>query len=248
MNTFLKQGSSLLGAGIATACCLGVPVVLSSLGAVGLSFITYDAYLFPLFVGFIGFNAWLLYRSARTHASLAPFWLGLASSVTGAVALWLLVTGIRPMPWLLYLALATLVVASIWDFINGRRAASCSAELACATPQQPGTPSQQPGTPSQPARRAITGATLSAGAAVAFYAMYKSVRIFTPEASSNEIACWGINTCKGTTACSTAFNACTGQNACKGKGYLFVSAKACALKGGQPLAGSPADPARLRAR
>ncbi|MCI0518436.1 MAG: hypothetical protein L0Y45_11455, partial [Woeseiaceae bacterium] len=58
------------------------------------------------------------------------------------------------------------------------------------------------------------------------------------------IACYGINACKGQTACSTAHNACTGQNACKGQGWIYASAKECAAKGGVPLAGSPGDPAR----
>jgi len=51
--------------------------VIAAVGAVGLGFLTHDAYLFPIFVGFIGLSLWLLYRSARGHADLAAsFWLG----------------------------------------------------------------------------------------------------------------------------------------------------------------------------
>ncbi len=239
MKDLIKQFSGLIGAGVAAACCLGIPVVLASLGVVGLGFITYDAYLFPLFVGFIGFNLWLLYRSARTHQRLAPFWLGLVAGIAGAAALWLMVTGIRPMPWLVYTSLGVLVTGSLWDFVNGRRAAACGTGPACAAPASVA--------PVDPARRIITGAAMSAGAALAFYGMYKSVQAFAPVAGTNEIACWGINECKGQTSCTTAFNACTGQNECKGKGYIYVPAKDCAVRGGQPLAGSPADPAKGKA-
>ena len=71
MKDLLKQFGSLMGAGIAAACCLGVPLVLSTLGAVGLGFIVHDAYLLPLFVGFIVLSLWSLYRSARRLARLA---------------------------------------------------------------------------------------------------------------------------------------------------------------------------------
>ena len=93
-------------------------------------------------------------------------------------------------------------------------------------------------------RRVLTGSAVAIAAAGAFYAMYKSVTVFTPEAQAGEIACWGINECKGQSACTTAFNACTGQNQCKGKGFLNVAAKECYARGGVPLKGSEGDPAR----
>jgi hypothetical protein len=74
MKDLLKQFGSLIGAGVAAACCLGLPLVLSTLGAVGLGFIVHDAYLLPLFVGFIALSLRSLYRSARRHARLRPFW------------------------------------------------------------------------------------------------------------------------------------------------------------------------------
>ena len=231
MQNFIKQFSGLIGAAIAAACCLGFPVVLAALGAAGLSFIVHDAYLFPLFVGFVGFSLWMLYRSTRTHAQRVPFWVSVVGGVVGAAALWLMVTGIRPMPWLVYLGLGVLVLGSVWDFVIGRRGSAKSCAEDCSAP-------------TDPARRIVTGTAMSAGAAVAFYGMYKSVQAFTPTAAVGEIACWGINACKGTTACTTAFNACTSQNECKGKGYIYVPAKDCAERGGQALEGSPGDPAK----
>jgi mercuric ion transport protein len=38
MKELIKQFSRIVGAGIAAACCLGVPVVLAAVGAAGLGF------------------------------------------------------------------------------------------------------------------------------------------------------------------------------------------------------------------
>jgi mercuric ion transport protein len=237
MKAILKQSVGLLGAGIAAACCLGIPAVLAALGTVGLGFIVHDAYLFPLFVGFAGFSLWLLYRSARQHGRMVPFWLSLGGAVFGAAGLWFMVTGVFPQPWSVYVGLAILVAGSVWDYANGRRAPVC--EVAPEEPSselQPTTPNLQ--------RRAMTGAALSVAAAGAFYSLYKSVDVLVPQAEAGEVACWGINECKGTTACTTAFNACTSQNDCKGQGYIYVPEKQCYARGGELLTGSPGDPAK----
>jgi len=92
MKAFFEQFAGILGAGIAAACCLGLPVVLTAIGAVGLGFIIHDAYLFPLFVGFVGLSLWLLYRSAKVHQNMQPFWLSTAGGLVGAIALWLMGT------------------------------------------------------------------------------------------------------------------------------------------------------------
>ena len=235
MKAFFEQFAGIIGASVAAACCLGLPVVLTMLGAAGLGFLVHDAYLLPLFVGFVGFSLWMLYRSSRVHASLAPFWLSLVGGLIGGAALWLMVTGLYPMPWLVYVGLGILVTGSIWDVINGRRASVCATEVSEIPENKDNAVDVS--------RRVATGAALSAGAAVAFYGMYKSVDIFVQEAEADEIACWGINECKGATACTTAFNACTGQNECKGRGYIYVPEKECYAKGGVPLEGSEGDPA-----
>jgi mercuric ion transport protein len=235
MKDLLKQFSGMIGAGVAAACCLGISAVLAAVGAVGLGFLVHDAYLFPIFVGFVGFSLWLLYRSARDHGNLAPFWLAMTGSVFAAAGLWLLVTGIYPINWSVYAGLAVLVAGSVWDFVNSRRSEACATDV-CET-----TETKQP---VDVRRRAVSGAALSVAAAGAFYGMYKSVDWLAPKAAAGAIACYGINACKGQTACSTAQNACTGQNACKGQGWLNVSAKECSARGGVPLKGSPADPAR----
>jgi mercuric ion transport protein len=235
MNELIKQFSSLIGAGIAAACCLGIPVVLASVGAVGLGFLIQDAYLFPLFVGFSGLSLWLLFRSARRHGNLAPFWLSLAGALFGAGGLWLMVTGVLPLPWSVYLGFGVLLAGTAWDFVNGRRAAAVTTSV-----DAPELAAEEVNL----GKRATTGAAIAVAAAGAFYGMYKSVSTFVPEAEADEIACWGINSCKGQSACTTAFNACTGQNQCNGKGFLSVPVKECYTLGGVPLKGSEADPAR----
>jgi MerC mercury resistance protein len=236
MKELIKQFSGIIGAGIAAACCLGIPAVLTAVGAVGLGFLIHDAYLFPLFVGFITLTLWLLYRSAWSRGDLAPFWLGLAGGVLGSTGLWLLVTGLYPMPWSVYLGVATVLAGSVWDMVNTRRAAACAAAPVCETGPEEAETSSNMG------RRVARGAALSIAAAAAFYGLYKSVDALAPKAEEGGIACWGINACKGTTACTTAFNACNGQNECKGRGYLNVPEKECYAQGGVPLKGSEADP------
>ena len=72
MQDFMKQFSGLVGAAVAAACCLGISAVIAAVGAVGLGFLIHDAYLFPIFVGFIALSLWLLYRSARGHGTSRP--------------------------------------------------------------------------------------------------------------------------------------------------------------------------------
>jgi mercuric ion transport protein len=166
MKAIFKQIATLAGAAVAAACCLGVPAVLAALGTVGLGFIVHDAYLFPLYVGFAGLSLWLLYRSARGHHSLTPFWLSLTGAIVGGTGLWLMVTGIFSQPWSVYVGLLTLLAGSAWDFINGRREVAAACEVPVAHSQD---------VPRSAQRRVVTGAALSVAAAGAFYGMYKSV-------------------------------------------------------------------------
>ena len=229
MKSLLKQLSGLLGTAFAASCCLGLPLALSALSAAGLGFIAKDTYLFPVFVAFILLTLWLLYRSSKKNNNTKAFWLGLVGGLVASVAMWFVMTGIKPvlLP-AVYLGIGLLLLATLWDFIKGRNQGACKTDA----------PKEQVDL----SRRAINGAALSIAAAGAFYGMYKSVDIYGPKAQVGDIACYGINNCKGKTACSTANNSCTGMNSCKGKGWLNVSASECKSRGGQPLKGSPADP------
>jgi len=62
---------------------------------------------------------------------LDPFWVALAGGLAGIVGLWLVVTGFYAKSWPVYAGLTVLVAASVWDAVNGRRAA-----IAGETPQE----------------------------------------------------------------------------------------------------------------
>ena len=223
----------------ASAACFGAPVLVSAATAIGATALTEHATLYPIFVGAIALSLWQLYRSTRERGKLAPFLLGLAGGATAAVFLWLMVTGIVPLPGVaLYGALGVLIAGSLWE-MTGRFTEVCVTKIRREMAREKKI---------IPIGRKVTnGTAISLAAAAAFYEMYKSVEAFAPRAEAAQIACFGINGCKGTTACATAWNACPGQNSCKGKGFLNTLAKECADKGGVPLKGSPADPANKAA-
>jgi hypothetical protein len=232
-----QQVGGIAGAIAASAACFGAPALVSTLTAVGATTLTeptLHAIFYPLFVGSIAFSLWRLHCSTRSREKLAPFLLGLAGGATAAVFLWLMVTGIVPLPgWALFAALAVLMAGSLWE-IGARYLEVCIVKVRREMTQRK--------TPQPRNRRLANGTALGIAAAAAFYGMYRSVETFAPRAESGEIACYGINGCKGQTACATAHNACAAQNTCKGKGFLYATAKECAAQGGAPLRDSPADP------
>jgi len=206
MKENVKQIGGLFGAGIAAACCLGIPVVVGAVGAVGLGFLIYDPYLFPLFVGFAALNLWGLYRSARAHGNLAPFWTGLGGGIVASAGLWLLVTGYSPTGIPVYAGVGVLVAGSIWGGVNARKAAACATGPVCESPQTPEG--------IDTSKRLATGAALSIAAAATMYGMYKSVEAFSPAAAPSSSAetekCFGVAKA-GQNDCSTAKHACNGQ-------------------------------------
>jgi len=204
VKELMKQLSGVVGAGVAAACCLGVPVVLAAVGAAGLGFLINDAYLVPIFGAFVALSLWLLYRSARSHASLVAFWIGLAGGLVGAVGLWLMVTGLYPKSWLIYVGLTVLVAASVWDVVNGRRAA------ACATVRE--TPPEK--RPANDATRLAIQAAIAVVAAGSLYGVYKSVQLYSPSARAaadgETETCFGVAKA-GQNDCSTAKHSCNSQ-------------------------------------
>lgn len=119
IKALLGEWIGLIIAVIAAACCLGISAIVTAVTAIGLGFLIRDVYLLPIFVIFVLFSLLVLFRSCRRHRKFLPFWLGLLGGIAGITALSFLITGMYAMPWLIYLGLITLVVASIWDFVNG---------------------------------------------------------------------------------------------------------------------------------
>lgn len=114
MKELAKQLASTFGAGFAAACCLGLTAVVSALTAIGAGFLINDAVLIPLYLALLALSVWLLYRSAKAHASLAPFWLGLAGAVIAFAGLWI-------GPVLVYVGLLAIVAGNIGDFVKARK-------------------------------------------------------------------------------------------------------------------------------
>jgi len=103
------------GATVSALCCLGTPVVVSLLAALGLGFLISDAVLIPLLVGSLIVLLWGLTAGWRRHQRPAALIIG------GAAAPLLVVFSVivpsRPMA---YLTIAALVVASILNAVWGR--------------------------------------------------------------------------------------------------------------------------------
>jgi mercuric ion transport protein len=114
MRALIQQLASLFGTSFAAACCLGVTAALSALSAIGAGFLINDAVLIPAFLALVGLSLWLLYRSARAHRDLRPFWFALAGGIVAFVSLWV-------SPALVVAGLAACVAASFWDFLGARR-------------------------------------------------------------------------------------------------------------------------------
>jgi uncharacterized membrane protein len=77
----------------------------------------------------------------------------------------------------------------------------------------------------------LSGAAIAAAAAGLL--LSGSAWAETQPTEEAKVHCYGINACKGQTACATAKNSCDGKNSCKGQGWLSTTAKDCQDKGGK---------------
>jgi hypothetical protein len=78
----------------------------------------------------------------------------------------------------------------------------------------------------------LSGAAIATAAAAMILSGGASMASSHSDSQEAKVNCYGVNACKGTTACKTANNACKGQNACKGSGWLPMSKADCDAKGG----------------
>lgn len=80
----------------------------------------------------------------------------------------------------------------------------------------------------------MKSATLASAAALFALAAVTAAPSFADEkkAAAEQVHCYGVNTCKGTSDCKTAKNDCKGQNSCKGTGFKAMTEKACKTAGG----------------
>jgi len=96
--------AGIIGATIATLCCLGVPAILSVISAIGLGFLIRDAVLAPLLVALVAFG---LARGLRRHRKRWPLVIAAISGLALVIAT--LVVPSRPVA---FAAVAALVFAS----------------------------------------------------------------------------------------------------------------------------------------
>jgi uncharacterized membrane protein len=73
---------------------------------------------------------------------------------------------------------------------------------------------------------------LALAAAFAVIAAAGAAPAIAKSHAAKEVACYGINSCKGTSDCKTAHNDCKGMNSCKGEGFIHKTEAACAKAGG----------------
>jgi mercuric ion transport protein len=107
------------GSFIAAACCLGLPAVLSILGALGFGFLIHDAILLPLLVAFLAMTVTGLWFGYRVHRKTGP----LALAGISAVVLFVSIFVYAPIA---YTAVGGLVAASVLNVMLRRRCApSC---------------------------------------------------------------------------------------------------------------------------
>jgi len=57
--------------------------------------------------------------------------------------------------------------------------------------------------------------------------LFAEMAVSTATAAEATLSCFGVNTCKGHSACKTARNDCKGQNACKGLGFVDLTRQDC---------------------
>ena len=106
----------IVGSFIATACCLGLPAILSIVAAFGLGFIIKDAVLLPLMVVFLTITLIGLFFGYRAHRKPWALVVGIASSI--AVLFFVFAQTIQLAA---YLAIGGLVFSSILNVLLRRK-------------------------------------------------------------------------------------------------------------------------------
>lgn len=119
------DGAGALGAVLAALCCMGAPIIVGVLGAVGLSWLRQDAILWPVMFVSLAVALWGLARDRRRHGVAGPVVL----AAVGAVAL---VAGVvfvhgPPARQLIYAGAVALIVATGWNVAARRAPAAIAA-------------------------------------------------------------------------------------------------------------------------
>ena len=72
---------------------------------------------------------------------------------------------------------------------------------------------------------------MATAVAVAFIANPARAEESTSSPQPTLIACLGVNSCKGQSACKSFDHDCQAMNTCKGKGFILITEDECKQKG-----------------
>lgn len=117
-----------IGSLVTLACCLGFGPALALLSAIGAGFLINDAVLAPLLLGFLLLGTFGLWLSRRKHCRWGP--LGLHAVSAASIFVFTFVAYFQPLIWL---GVAGLLGASVWDVVLGRRAACATSKTQGAS-------------------------------------------------------------------------------------------------------------------
>jgi hypothetical protein len=115
MNLHLKT-VGWAGSSLALLCCLGFGPLIALLSAIGAGFLVTDTVLAPLLLVSLMTGGLGLYFAYRRHRSTGPLLVHILSAATVLVFIFVSFGGA-----LVWLGVAGLVVASLWDFVLGKR-------------------------------------------------------------------------------------------------------------------------------
>ena len=113
------DGAGALGAVFAALCCMGAPILVGVLGAVGLSWLRRDAILWPLMFVSLAVALWGLARDRRRHGRPGALLLAAAGAV--ALAAGVVVVHGPPAVALIYGGALALIAATLWNVRLRRR-------------------------------------------------------------------------------------------------------------------------------
>jgi predicted membrane metal-binding protein len=123
MNLYHLDKLGLGGTLVTLACCLGFGPILAVLSAIGAGFLINDTILAPLLIGFLILGGVGLASSRRRHHRWGPLGIHVGSAVVMLAFTFL--AYFQPLIWL---GVAGLLTASVWDFVLRRRCHTANNE------------------------------------------------------------------------------------------------------------------------
>lgn len=111
----MRDKLGFLGTLFASLCCLGVPIVIAPLTAIGLGFLMSDLILLPLVLIFLLVTLWGLYAGWKRYGVQLPFFLGIFAAV-------FLIPSFFVSTYLSSFLLVLLLVSTIWNTVVAKAA------------------------------------------------------------------------------------------------------------------------------